>query len=84
MKNIFNDTDTQGVSVLRLYVMRLLYGLNFVFLGKGMWTEIFTHEGAWQPLPAVALSFWAALSLLMGLGILHPLKMIPILLIQLV
>jgi hypothetical protein len=33
--------------------------------------------------PGVAFSFWAALALLMGLGIRYPLQMLPVLLMQL-
>ena len=47
-----------------------------------MWTEIFTHKGLWEPLPGVAFSFWAAFTALAILGLLHPLKMIPLLLVQ--
>lgn len=36
----------------------------------------------WQPLPGVAYSFWGAFSILSILGILHPLKMLPLLLVQ--
>jgi hypothetical protein len=36
-----------------------------------------------DPLQAVAISFWAALSVLMGLGLRYPLKMLPLILLQL-
>ena len=51
-------------------------------LGIQVWNEIFTHQGLWQPLPAVAYSFWAAFSALAILGLVHPLKMLPLLLVQ--
>jgi hypothetical protein len=66
-----------------LYLMRLLYLLNFVLLGLDVWPEIIGHKGAWDPLHGVAFSFWAALSVLSGLGIRYPLKMLPLLLLQL-
>jgi hypothetical protein len=47
-----------------------------------VWTEIFTHKGSWEPLPAVAFSFWVAFFALAILGLIHPLKMIPLLLVQ--
>lgn len=72
------------VSTLRLYVMRLLYFLNFAFLGLNVWPEIINHAGAWDPVKGVAFSFWAALSALSALGLRYPLKMLPLLLLQLV
>jgi len=51
-------------------------------LGSTSWTEVLTHRGAWEPYEAVAWSIWAAFATLAGLGILHPLKMLPILLLE--
>ena len=73
----------QDVSMLRLYVMRFVYLLNFVLLGLDVWPALFSHPGAWDPVKGVAFSFWAALSLLSGLGLRYPLKMVPLLLLQL-
>jgi hypothetical protein len=63
--------------------MRLLYLLNFVMLGLQVWPAIINHQGAWDPIKGVALSFWAALSTLSILGLRYPLKMVPLLLMQL-
>src|SRR3982751_6979055 len=82
MKNIFKRDPTKGVSTFRFYLLRFYFALNFAALGFQAWSEIFTHTGLWQPIPGVAYSFWAAFSLLAILGIIHPLKMIPLLLIQ--
>jgi hypothetical protein len=71
------------ISTFRLYLMRLLYLLNFVLLGLDVWPGIITHRGAWDPLHGVAFSFWAALSALSGLGVRYPVKMLPLLLLQL-
>jgi hypothetical protein len=65
---------SEEVSTFRLYLMRFLYLLNFVGLGLSVWPGLIKHEGAWDPLRAVAISFWAALSALMGLGLRCPLK----------
>ena len=54
----------------------------FVFLGKDVWTYIFTHSGSWEPQEAMNWSVWASFSLVALLGILHPLKMLPILLLE--
>jgi len=82
MKNIFKVDQTIGVSKFRIYLLRFYYVLVFVMLGIEVWTEIFTHKGFWEPLPGVAFSFWAAFATLAILGLLHPLKMIPLLLLQ--
>jgi hypothetical protein len=71
------------ISTFRLYLMRLLYLLNFVLLGFDVWPAIINHKGAWDPLHGIAFSFWAALSALSGLGLRYPLKMLPLLLLQL-
>src|SRR5713226_5869879 len=74
---------SEEVSIFRLYLMRLVYLGNFVFLGLNVWPELIKHVGAWDPVKGVAFSFWAALSALSGLGIRYPLKMLPLLLLQL-
>lgn len=71
------------ISTFRLYLMRLLYLLNFVLLGSDVWPGILNHKGAWDPLHGVASAFWAALSALSGLGLRYPLRMLPLLLLQL-
>jgi len=82
LKNIFKVDQTRGTSRFRFYLLRFYFALNFVALGFQAWSEIFAHKGLWQPIPGIAYSFWAAFSLLAILGIIHPLKMIPLLLIQ--
>ena len=75
---------SEETSTFRLYVMRLLYLLNFAFLSLKVWPVIINHVGAWDPLKGVAFSFWAALAALAGLGLRYPLKMLPLLFLQLV
>ncbi len=84
MGRFFNDDQAilEGVAKYRLYLMRILFVLTFLFLGRDAWTEIFTHNGQWKPLDGVAYSFWAAYSTLMILGLRQPLKMTPLLLLQ--
>ena len=73
-----------AVSTFRLYLMRALYFAIFVFLGIEVWPIVFgNHVRAWDPLHGVAFSFLAALSLLCGLGLRYPLKMLPLLLLEL-
>lgn len=72
----------EGVPKINIYCLRLLYTLMFVFLGKDVWTYIFTHSGSWEPQDAMNWSVWASFSLLALFGILHPLKMLPILILE--
>ena len=74
---------SEEVSTFRLYLMRLLYLGNFVFLGLNVWPELIKHEGLWDPVKGAAFSFWAALSALSILGIRYPLKMLPLFFLQL-
>ncbi len=84
IKNLFQAdfVNYEGVRRINIYLMRLLYVLMFLFLGKDAWTAILTHNGAWTSYNAMVWSVWAAFATLAGLGILHPLKMIPILLLE--
>lgn len=74
---------SEETSTFRLYLMRLAYLGNFVALGLSVWPEMISHTGAWDPVKGAAFSFWAALSVLSGLGIRYPLRMLPLLLLQL-
>lgn len=84
IKTIFRPDDQhwQGVRPIYIYLLRLLYGLMVVFLGKDVWTHIFTHVGSWEPKDAMNWSVWGAFSLLALFGIRHPLKMLPMLLLE--
>jgi hypothetical protein len=63
-------------------LLRLVYGLMFFGLGKQTWTEIFTHQRPWEPRDAIAWCVWTAFATLAGLGLIRPLKMLPILLLE--
>ena len=71
-----------GVRRINIYLLRALYALMFFVLGHTCWTEILTHQGPWEPNEAMAWSVWTGFSLLAGLGMLYPLKMLPILLLE--
>lgn len=77
-----NPESPGGVSTFRLYLMRLIYLLNFLVVGFDALSVLVKHEGAWDPVRAVAFCFWAALGLLSGLGLRYPLQMLPLLLLQ--
>jgi hypothetical protein len=76
-------TMPEEVSLFRLYLMRALYLLNFVLLGMDVWPGLIHHGKPWDPMHGIAVSFWAALSTLSALGIRYPLRMLPLMLMQL-
>jgi hypothetical protein len=83
LKALFQpDERYEGVRRINIYLLRLLYALMFFMLGQTTWTGIFTHQGAWEPNKAVAWSVWTGFATLAGLGILRPLKMLPMLLLE--
>ena len=67
----------------RQHVMRVLYLLNLISLGPDNWSAIIFPNELTEPMTGVAISFYAALSLLCVFGIRFPLKFTPLLLIQL-
>jgi hypothetical protein len=74
---------TEEVSTFRLYLMRAGYLVNLVLIGLGAWPALVNHTGPWDPVRGAAFSLYAALSTLSVLGIRYPLKMTPLLLVQL-
>jgi hypothetical protein len=83
LKAIFQRDDRyEGVRPIHIYLLRLVYLLMFFVLGKETWTQIVTHKGPWDPTSAVAWCVWTAFATLAGLGIIRPLKMLPILLLE--
>jgi hypothetical protein len=72
----------EGVPRINVYLLRLLFGLMFLVLGRDVWTHIFTHEGPWDPDEAVAWSVFASFSMLAVLGIMRPLRMLPLVLLE--
>ena len=71
-----------GVRPMSVYLLRLLYALMFFVLGQQTWRHVLTHRGQWDPMNAVAWCVWTAFATLAGLGILRPLKMLPIILLE--
>ena len=72
----------EGVRPINIYLMRVLYLLMATFLAMDVWSYVLGHQGAWSNQEAVAWSVWGAFSTLAILGVLHPLKLIPILLLE--
>ncbi len=72
-----------GVSLARLWLMRALFLVIAALFGPSVWTTIVENWGEFEPLEGVAYSFWGALCVLALIGVRYPLKMLPVLLIQL-
>lgn len=72
----------EGVRPINIYLLRALYFLMATFLAYDVWSYVFTHTGFWQNQEGMAWSIWAAFSTLAILGVFHPLKMLPILLLE--
>ena len=83
IREVFEKSDRyEHVRPIHIYLLRLVYFLMFFVLGKDVWTKIFTHREPWEPLNAMVWCVWAAFATLAGLGIAFPLKMLPILLLE--
>lgn len=72
-----------GVRPINVYLLRVFYVLMPLFVGTAAWRSILTHEGPWDPVRAVAVCVWAAYPTLSVLGILHPIRMLPLFLFML-
>jgi len=72
----------EGVLNINIYLLRLLYVLMFFVLGRITWTHVLTHQGPWEPTNAVEWCVWTAFATLAGIGIIRPVKMLPIVLLE--
>lgn len=72
------------ISLSRLYLMRSMYLLTFLALTYDVWPQLIRPGTPLAPLEGVALSFWAAYSGLMALGVRHPLRMLPLMILQMI
>jgi hypothetical protein len=70
------------VSLLRLYLLRAMYGLIAIGMGVQIWPLMFHHR-PWEPMHGVAVCLLAALTLMCAIGVRHPVKMLPVLLFEL-
>jgi len=70
----------EGVRPIHIYLLRLFYFLMAAFVATDAWRVILTHQGPWDHVRAVAWCVWATYPTLALLGLLHPLRMIPLML----
>jgi hypothetical protein len=68
----------EGVRPINIYLLRLVYFLMLAFVATDAWTRILTHPGPWDPVKAVAWCVWASYPTLSFFGLIHPLKMLPL------
>lgn len=81
IKNLFKPSEKhRGIFPVQIYVMKLFFLLMFLFAAKDAWVELFTSPKAWNPEIAIAWCAIAAYTTLAGLGVIHTLKMLPIML----
>jgi hypothetical protein len=83
VRSIFAPTSRyEGVRPINIYLLRVLFGLMATVLGADVWTHIVTFEGAWEPVTAAAWCMWAGFSVLAVLGVINPLKMLPLVMLE--
>jgi hypothetical protein len=87
--NVFNlfrrDYERyDGVPRINIYLLRLLFTLMFLFLTYDSWSHIVNHTGPWDNANAAAWCMWGSYSVISFIGILRPLKMLPIVLFEIV
>jgi len=73
-----------GVPRINIYLLRLLFTLMFLFLSYDSWRHIFNHTGPWDSVNAAAWCMWGSYSIISFIGIIRPLKMLPIVLFEIV
>ena len=85
IKNLFiRDAGRhEGVRPINILLLRVIYLLMCTLMARTAWTSILGHHGAWEPYRAMATCVWAAYGSLALLGLLHPLRMLPVVLFML-
>ncbi len=69
-----------GVRPIQVHMLRVLYVLMAAFVATEAWRVVLTHKGPWDHVRAVAWCVWATYPTLAVLGLLHPLRMLPLVL----
>jgi len=73
-----------GVPRINIYLLRLLFTLMFLFVTYDSWSHIISHRGSWDNANAAAWCMWGSYSVISFIGILRPLKMLPIVLFEII
>ena len=69
-----------GVRPINVFMLRVIYLLMCTMMARTAWSSILSHQGAWEPYRAMGDCVWAAYGTLALLGLLQPLRMLPIVL----
>ncbi len=69
-----------GVRPVHVWMLRAFYFLMAAFLAPEAWGVLLAHEGPWDPVHGAAWAVWAAYPTLAVLGLIHPLRMLPLML----
>jgi hypothetical protein len=82
LKNILvrDEARHEGVRPINIFLLRVIYLLMCTLMARTAWTSILYHQGAWEPYRAMATCVWAAYGSLALLGLLQPLRMLPLVL----
>ena len=68
----------EGVRPVQVWGLRLFYALMLVFVAPTAWRVLLAHEGAWDPLRAMAFAVWATYPALALFGLFQPLRWLPL------
>jgi hypothetical protein len=71
------------LSTARRYLLKVFYLFNAIVIGAGAWPELINSREPWDLIRSIAFSIYAAYSLLMLVGVAVPMRMLPLLLLQL-
>lgn len=69
-----------GVRPFQVFMLRFFYFLAAAFVATWAWRTLLTHEGPWEQYRSVMICVWAAYPTLLAIGLIHPLRMLPIML----
>jgi hypothetical protein len=78
------ERRSSEVSLLRLYALRGTYGLIAFVMGSEIWPLVFHHRPWGDLMHGVAVSMLAGITAVALLGLRYPLKMLPLLMIEMV
>lgn len=80
IKNVITSERQKfgDISLVRIYLLRLVFIMAFFTVGLDSWKSIFTYGGSWEPMTAMAVSVWAAYTTLLAFGIFQPLRFLPL------
>ncbi|HEY1397112.1 hypothetical protein [Roseateles sp.] len=82
LKTFFTSDPARhdGVRPVQIACLRVIYLLMCSLMAFTAWSSILQHQGDWEPYRAMAVCVWAAYGTLSLLGLLHPLRMLPVVL----